>query len=70
MGDGTTEGALKESLATGFKASGMTDEEANCVADGFIQEYGVDVEAMLDADKMGPIADACGVDPTKITPGG
>ena len=69
MGDGTTEGALKESLETGFKASGMTDEQASCVADGFISKYGVDVEAMLDAEKMGPIAEDCGVDPSKIKTG-
>lgn len=69
MGDGTPEGALKESLQAGFKVSGMTDEEASCVADAFIEKYGVDVEAMTDADKMASIAKDCGVDPSKIRTG-
>lgn len=70
MGDGTPEGALKESFAAGLKAQGMSEEDATCVADAFVDEYGVDPEAMMDPSKLGPIADQCGVDVTKIRPGG
>ncbi|MCU1369869.1 MAG: hypothetical protein JWO77_1063 [Ilumatobacteraceae bacterium] len=70
MGDGTPEGAMRESLAAGFKANGMTQEEADCVAGAFIDEYGVDVNAMMDPDKMVPLADQCGVDVASIRPGG
>ncbi len=69
IGDGTPEGALKESLESGLKVSGLSDEEASCVADGFVSEYGVDVEAMIDPEKMGPIAEDCDVDPSKIATG-
>ncbi len=69
MGDGTTDGAMKESLKTGFKASGMTDEEASCVADAFIEKYGLDAAAMMDADKLASIAEGCDVDPSKIKVG-
>jgi hypothetical protein len=70
MGDGTAEGALKESLAAGFKTNGMTDEQATCVADAFVDEYGIDVESMTDPDKMLPLAEQCDVDVTDIRPGG
>lgn len=66
MGDGTPEGALKESLMAGFTANGMTDEEAECVADAFIDEYGIDTQAMLDSEKMIPLAEGCGVDTSKL----
>jgi len=70
MGDGTPEGALKESLAAGFKANGMSQKDADCVASAFIDKYGVDVQAMSDPDKMLPLAEQCGVDLSKIRPGG
>jgi hypothetical protein len=70
MGDGTAEGAMKESLARGFKVAGMTEAQADCVAGAFVDEYGMDVEAMTDSSKMRPLAEQCGVDVDKIRPGG
>jgi hypothetical protein len=70
MGDGTPEGAFKESMAKGLEASGLSEEDATCIADGLVDEYGVDMEAMSDQSKVRPIADACGVDLSEIRPGG
>jgi hypothetical protein len=70
MGDGTPDGAFRESLATGMEASGLSEKDAKCVADGLVDEYGMDMEAIVDPTNFGPIAEDCGVDPSSVRPGG
>lgn len=67
MGDGSLEGTMQESLAAGLQAGGLSEDEANCVAEGFIEEFGSDYEgAMDDPDAFGPIFEDCGVDPSAV----
>lgn len=70
MGDGSADSAFKESMATGLEASGLSEEDATCVADKLVDQYGMDIEALTDPQKVQPIAEDCGVDPSSIRPGG
>ena len=60
------EDGVKFGLEASLKDLGLTDEEASCVADAFVEEYGTDVSAGQDLDKMRPIFEGCDVDPTQI----
>lgn len=63
LGGGDPEVALRESLAAGFRASGLTDEQASCVADAFIEEFGMDSSAAADPSALEGLFAQCDVDP-------
>ncbi|HRW39458.1 MAG: hypothetical protein KDB04_00930 [Acidimicrobiales bacterium] len=67
MGEDADPGdAMRNSLAAGFRASGMSDEQADCVADGFIDEFGADASAAGDPSAMAGLFEDCGVDPADL----
>lgn len=58
--------AYKNSFAAGLKASGLSDSEADCVAEAFVEEFGVDPSKAADLSALTSLFTQCGVDPTKI----
>jgi hypothetical protein len=62
------EDGLKFGLEASLEAEGLTSDQASCVADAFVDEFGSDVTAAQDPELMRPIFEDCGVDPA-LTPG-
>lgn len=59
------EDGLKFGLESSLEQSGLTKEEAECVADAFVDQYGSDVSVMQDQDKVTALMEGCDVDPSK-----
>ena len=66
LGDGDPEETMRQSLKAGFVASGLTDEEATCVADAFVDEFGVDAASASDPSVLMGLFEDCGVDPNSF----
>ncbi|MEZ5137715.1 MAG: hypothetical protein R2702_01185 [Acidimicrobiales bacterium] len=64
--DGDPGDAMRNSLAAGFRASGLTDDQADCVADAFVDEFGADASAAGDPSAMAGLFEDCGVDPADL----
>jgi hypothetical protein len=58
--DGTMEGGFKLGLQSSLEQQGLTPEQAQCVADGYVEQFGTDVSASQDAEKMVPLFESCG----------
>ena len=70
LGGGSMPDIMRRSLVAGFKNSGMTDKQAGCLADAFIDEFGTDLSAATDAGKMQDLMAKCDIDPSTLRPGG
>jgi hypothetical protein len=57
---------MRDSLAAGFRGSGLSDEEADCVADAFVEEFGADMSAASDPSALQGLFTQCGVDPSQL----
>lgn len=60
--EGFDEDTFRDSLAMGFESAGLTEEQANCVADGYIEEFGTDAGSATDYTAMLDLFTACDVD--------
>lgn len=59
--DGTLEGGFKRGFALSLKQQGLTQKQADCVADAYVKEYGTDIGPARDASKVQPLLEGCGV---------
>lgn len=59
------EDGLKFGLESSLEAEGLTKDEAECVASAFVDQYGTDVSAMQDREKVRGLMEGCDVDPSK-----
>lgn len=66
-GAGSMEDGMKLGLSTSLQNAGLSEEDADCVADAYISEYGTDISAAQDPDKLAPLLDTCGVDPADLS---
>jgi len=66
LGDGSAEDTMRASLAAGLRASGLTDEQASCVADAFVAEFGADASSAGDPSVLTDLFAGCDVDPGLI----
>lgn len=66
LGNGDPEVAMRESLAAGFMAGGLSEEDADCVAGAFVDQFGVDASAAADPSALMGLFEACGVDPSSF----
>jgi len=64
------EEALKDQIALGFESAGLTPEQADCLADAYVDEYGTDTSAAGDFDAIFDILAGCDVSPTDLAGGG
>lgn len=60
--EGFDEDTFRDSLALGFESAGLTEEQAQCVADGYIEEFGTDTGSATDYTAMLDLFTACDVD--------
>ncbi|QXC62156.1 hypothetical protein KSP35_04925 [Aquihabitans sp. G128] len=60
------EETFKTQLESGFKAAGLTDEQAKCLADSYVKEFGTDVGSSSDYTKMLDLFTSCGVSPSDL----
>lgn len=60
------EDGLKFGLESSLEASGLTEEEAACVASDFVDQYGSDMTVMQDQEKVSALLEGCDVDPSKL----
>lgn len=67
-GGSITEG-MKLGLSTSLENAGLSEEQATCVADAYIAEYGADASAAQDPEKLQPLMEQCDVDPGDFKPG-
>lgn len=67
---GFDEEALKEQIALGFESAGLTPEQADCLAEAYVDEYGTDTSAAGDFDAIFEILAGCDVSPTDLAGGG
>lgn len=51
--------ALRTGLVAGFTSQGLTEDQATCLADAFLDAYGADVTAAADPDKLLPLLEQC-----------
>jgi CRISPR/Cas system type I-B associated protein Csh2 (Cas7 group RAMP superfamily) len=58
--DGSMEGGFKLGLQSSLEQQGLTEEQAQCVADGYVEQFGTDVSASQDPQKMVPLFESCG----------
>lgn len=65
-GDGTLEDGMRFGLETSLKQAGLTDEQASCMADAYIEEYGTDASAATDPAKLQPLMAGCDVKPSDL----
>jgi len=70
-GSGTTlpaglEDTFRDQLEQGFKTAGLTDAQAKCLADGYLEKYGTDVGSSSDTTKMLSLFTECGVTPSDL----
>lgn len=65
MGD-DPEAVMQQSLAAGFRAAGLTDEQADCAAAAFVDEFGTDPSSAGDPTVLQSLFAQCGVDPNQI----
>ena len=70
LGGGSPEDVMRRSLIVGFKSTGMTEKQASCMADAFVEQFGTDMSAATDAGKLQGLMQKCDVDPSKLRPGG
>ncbi|MGN6692656.1 MAG: hypothetical protein ACTHN0_00630 [Aquihabitans sp.] len=59
------EDGLKFGLESSLEASGLSKDEAECVASDFVDQYGSDVSVMQDQEKVRALMEGCDVDPSK-----
>lgn len=59
--DGTLEGGFVLGLKTSLENQGLTEEEAQCVAEAYLDEYGPDPSVGQDPAALAPLFEACGV---------
>ena len=64
--DGDLEETMRNSLAAGFRASGMTDEQADCAAAAYVEEFGTDPSSSSDPSAMLDVFEACDIDPSTL----
>jgi hypothetical protein len=67
---GDMESGMKFGLETSLKNAGLTEEQASCVADAYVEEFGTDIAASQDASQMAPILEGCDVNPSDFSLGG
>ena len=60
------EDGIKFGLEATLKDAGLTEEQAACVADGFVEQFGTDVTSSQDPDTMRQFFEDCGVDPDTL----
>jgi hypothetical protein len=60
-GDGTLEDGMRYGLESSFKNQGLSEEQASCLADAFIEEFGTDSTAMNDIEQLRPLMEGCDV---------
>lgn len=59
--DGTLEGGFVFGLKTSLENQGLSEDEAQCVAEAYLEEYGPDPSAGQDPAALAPLFEACGV---------
>lgn len=59
--DGTLEGGFVLGLKTSLENQGLSEDEAQCVAEAYLDEYGTDPTAGQDPAALAPLFEACGV---------
>ena len=66
LGGGDMNETMKNSLAAGLRASGLTDEQADCVAGAYVDTYGTDTSKASDPTALLGLFSTCGIDPTQL----
>lgn len=61
---------LKETIVAGFKSFGLSDAEANCLADAYLDEFGASAGATPEAREVFDLFAQCDIDPTSLGGGG
>ncbi|HWJ96851.1 MAG TPA: hypothetical protein VNQ33_01760 [Acidimicrobiales bacterium] len=59
------EDGLEFGLQSSLESGGLSKKEAECVASDFVDQYGTDVSAMQDREKVAALMEGCNVDPSK-----
>jgi hypothetical protein len=59
--DGTLEGGFVLGLKTSLENQGLSEDEATCVAEAYLDEYGPDPSAGQDPSVLAPLFEDCGV---------
>ncbi|MFN8017834.1 MAG: hypothetical protein U0P45_06895 [Acidimicrobiales bacterium] len=59
--DGTFEGGFKRGIVISLKQAGLSEEQATCVADAYVEKFGTDLTASRNANQMRPLLRGCGV---------
>ena len=59
--DGTLESGFKKGVVISLKQAGLTEEQATCVADAYVEKFGTDPTAARNANQMRPLLRGCGV---------
>ena len=59
--DGTFEAGFKKGIIISLKQAGLTEEQASCVADAYVEKFGTDMTASRNANQMRPLLRGCGV---------
>lgn len=70
LGGGSTSEVFEKSLATGFQNMGLTDQQAECVAKAYVDEFGTDTSSSSDPGAMQQLFEQCDVNLSDIDPGG
>jgi hypothetical protein len=63
---GDPEEAFETSMAAGLRSSGLSDDEADCVAAAYVDEFGMDPSGSSDPEALLPMFRSCGVDPSSL----
>ena len=64
---GSMEDGMKLGLKTSLENAGLAEKDASCVADAYVDEFGTDVTAAQDPDKLAPLLKGCDVSPSELT---
>ncbi|MCU1498650.1 MAG: hypothetical protein JWM47_2603 [Acidimicrobiales bacterium] len=57
---------VREQLELGFKAAGLTDDQARCLADAYIEDFGTDLGAAADTATMLDLFTTCDISPSDL----
>lgn len=61
LGGGSMEDGVKAGMEASLRNAGLTDEQAACVADSFIDEFGADTGSLGDPSQLDQFFERCGV---------
>ena len=69
MGGDSVDDTLRSGLVAAFEAQGLTTAQAECVADGYVEEFGTDVSSMGDPSALEGVFASCDVEASDLLGG-